>query len=88
MCTPYPSTNNVNVLLHALQDPPCVLCATSIFTLFIIVTKLSAERAKVGMPVGTGDLLISEQVQTACGAIQPPLLCSLGTFLGGRAAKG
>ena len=32
MCKPYPSRNNANVLLHALQDSPCVLCATSIFT--------------------------------------------------------
>jgi hypothetical protein len=53
--------NNVNVLLHALQDSPCVLCATSIFTLFIIVTKLRAERTGVRMPVGAGDFLISEQ---------------------------
>jgi len=51
-------------------------------------TKLRAESTEIRIPVGAGDLLIFEQVQTAFGATQPLLQCSLGNFLGSRAAKG
>jgi hypothetical protein len=67
---------------HCATAVPCVLCATSIFTLFIIVTKLRAEGTAVRMTVGAVGLFIFEQVQTACGATRLHFSVHSGHFLG------